>query len=519
MSKLDVLLINPGNRTMVYQQLGKELSAIEPPTFTLLVARYLQKRGMSVRVIDQPALDGSASDPLNIARVVEDYDPVLVGVFVYGYQPSASTQNMPAARAICEAIKGLNPKRYILMSGTHPAALPVQTLQEEPVDFVCDREGFVTTELLAKCIKAYGNDKDKLAVRVSEEVPDLWFWHSGGTLGLNELRTFNGHLFTTAQLDNLVDRPAWELVEVNGKLDHYRCHNWHAFDNMNQRSPYASIYSTLGCPFKCSFCCINAPFGNMLSGPRPYRFWSPEVVIKQIDILVKKYGVRQIKFVDEMFVLNEKHVFGITDLLTQRGYDLNIWAYARVDQTQDKFLDRLKKAGINWLALGIESGSEHVRDGANKIYSNNDITDVVKRIENAGIWTIGNYIFGLPDDDMDSMKATFDLATELNCEFGNFYSAMTYPGSPLYFQAVQAWLDDHWLDWESYSQHAYKTRPLGNERVSGAEVLRFRDEKHMEYFGSSKYQTMLLRKFGQSAVDSVNHMLSLGKPWRELLDQ
>ena len=95
-----------------------------------------------------------------------------------------------------------------------------------------------------------------------------------------------------------------------------------------------------------------------------------------------------------MFVLNKNHVLGICDLLIERDYDVNIWAYARVDSVQDQFLDKLKAAGVNWLCLGIESGSDHVRDGADKIYGNDDIKDVVRRIQGAGINIIANYIFG-----------------------------------------------------------------------------------------------------------------------------
>ena len=97
MSKVDVVLINPGNRIQVYQDLGRNISAIEPPTFTLLVARYLQNKGLSVAVIDQPASDKTVEE---IAQDIEYLDPVLVGVFVYGYQPSSITQNMPAAIAV-----------------------------------------------------------------------------------------------------------------------------------------------------------------------------------------------------------------------------------------------------------------------------------------------------------------------------------------------------------------------------------------------------------------------------------
>ena len=61
----------------------------------------------------------------------------------------------------------------------------------------------------------------------------------------------------------------------------------------------------------------------------------------------------------------------------------------------------------------------------------------MQAIQNAGINVIGNYIFGLPDDDLVTMRQTLDLAKVLNCEFANFYSAMAYPGSPLYGMAVR----------------------------------------------------------------------------------
>jgi len=51
---------------------------------------------------------------------------------------------------------------------------------------------------------------------------------------------------------------------------------------------------------------------------------------------------------------------------------------------------------------------------------------------------IGNYIFGLPDDTIETMDETLDMAMDLNCEFANFYSAMAYSGSKLYNIAIKA---------------------------------------------------------------------------------
>ena len=193
------------------------------------------------------------------------------------------------------------------------------------------------------------------------------------------------------------------------------------------------MQTSLGCPYKCSFCCINAPFGQP-----GIRYWSPQLVVDQIDHLVHTYGVKNIKIPDEMFVLSEQHVMGICDLIIERGYDLNIWAYARIDTVKDRYLEKLKRAGFNWLALGIESGSQYVRDGVEKgRFGDTDIIKTTDKIKEHGIYMIANYIFGLPDDTQASMQDTLDLAQEINAEWANFYCAMAYPGSPLYTLAKE----------------------------------------------------------------------------------
>lgn len=481
--KLDVLLINPGDHKQIYQGLSDEFTGIEPPVFAGLFATYLRRRGRSVAIYDIPAMWESAEQA--VRNMLADYKPTLVVIVVYGLQPSASTQNMSSASKIARLLKDAEPSIRIMMTGTHPAALPERTMREEAIDFVCDLEGPITIDQTVETLKT--------GSRRFADIPSLW-WRDDGRIARP----------TAAEpliknLDEEMPGVAWDLLP----MDRYRSHNWHSFDHINDRSPYASIHTSLGCPYKCSFCCINAPFGKS-----SYRMWSPETVIREIDLLVERYGVKNIKFVDEMFVLNKQHVNGICDLLMQRDYKVNIWAYARVDTVHDDMLIKLKPAGINWLCLGIESGSTHVRDGALKKFGNEDIIQTVRRIQNAGNYIIGNYIFGLPDDTRQSMQETLDLALELNCEFANFYSAMAYPGSALHKTAIKNGygLPETWSD---FSQHAYGTKPLANEFLSAADILEFRDAAFTTQFTHAPYLDMVRRKFGQEVVDHINRMVAI----------
>ena len=229
-------------------------------------------------------------------------------------------------------------------------------------------------------------------------------------------------------------------------------------------------------------------------------------MIQQFDVLAEKYNVRNIKIADEMFVLREGHFLELCRLLKERNHGFNIWAYSRIDTVKPKHLAELKAAGVNWLALGIESKSKFVRDGVAKgRFGDEDIYRIVREIKDAGIHVIGNYIFGLPDDTFESMNETLEMALEMNCEMGNFYSAMAYPGSQLYELAVKESiaLPETWL---GYSQHAYETLPLATKHVTAGEVLAFRDYAWNEYFTSPNYLAMIKAKFGEDTLAHITEM-------------
>jgi anaerobic magnesium-protoporphyrin IX monomethyl ester cyclase len=483
--RLDVVLINPGSRTQVYQSLGEELTAIENPVWAGLMATFCRTHGLTVEIIDAEAEELT---PEQVADRVRHLQPVLAAVVVYGHQPSASTQIMTASGLVCSAIKRAVPTQEVLLLGGHVAALPERTLLKEEADFVAGGEGLHTLVGLAAALKT---PRPELA-----RVPGLYYRD-------------NGHVCHTAEtplvsaLDSEMRGVAWDLLP----MDRYRAHNWHCLDGL-KRQPYAALYTTLGCPYHCSFCCIQAPFksGEQAGGGKQsvnsYRFWSPDTVIEQIDLLVNRYGVRNIKIADEMFVLNKRHVLGICDRIIERGFDVNIWAYTRVDTIKDGMLDKLKKAGFHWLAFGIEAGADRVRDNVDKSFDQKEVYEIIGRVRDAGINVIGNYIFGLPEDDLETMQATLDLAIDLNCEFANFYSAMAYPGSPLYSLAVRQGVPLP-ENWTGYSQHSRDCLPLPTRYLTARDVLQFRDNAFLRYYTNPRYLEMVGARFGPETLAHV----------------
>ncbi|ADG94586.1 Radical SAM domain protein [Arcobacter nitrofigilis DSM 7299] len=473
---IDIIFINPGDRKVIFQDLGKDITAIEPPYLTLSFATYLKNQNINVKILDANAENIT---PEETAQKVKELNPKLVALIVYGNQPSASTQNMSISGKIATTIKSII-NVPIVMGGLHPSALPKRTLEEEDIDFVIEGEEQIPLQELIKEIK---NNKDY------SKVEGLWYYES------NEIKN-NPKGKLISNLDDYMPIADWDMLP----MDKYRAHNWHCFDDIENRMPYASIYTSLGCPYKCTFCCINAPFGKST-----IRYRSPEIIVNELELLNTKYKIKNIKFIDEMFVLHEEHYMKIVDLIIEKNLDLNIWCYARVDTIKPYTLKRMKQAGINWLALGIESANPNVRDGASKKMRVKDIKQQVNDIQSVGIRVIGNYIFGLQDDTIESMQETLDMAKELNCEFANFYCAMAYPGSPLYNIALKESLELPDV-WHGYSQHSYVMQPLPSKYVTAKEIVKFRDEAFHEYFESSTYLNMLENKFG---VDVKKHMVEI----------
>jgi anaerobic magnesium-protoporphyrin IX monomethyl ester cyclase len=488
-AKLDLVLINPSSRRRAYQSLGQELAAVEPPVWARLLSAYCIHRGLSVVIIDAEAEEFS---PEQVADHVYQLNPTLAAVVVYGHQPSASTQNMTAAGDVCTAIKRHAPEQKILLVGGHVAALPEHTLRQEQADFVAGGEGFATITALVEALQT--------PLPALSKVPGLW--HRDG----DQIRA-NRDVPLVSDLDGEVPgREGWELLPMKK----YRAHNWHCLGEL-PRQPYAAIYTTLGCPYHCSFCCIQAPFrrGERAAGMRAstnsYRYWSTEQILDQIEVLVSRYGVHNLKIADEMFVLNRKHVLALCEGITRRRYDLNLWAYARVDTIKDDMLGPLRDAGFSWLALGIEAGDQRVRADVDKRFHQEEVFEVVNKIRAAGINVIGNYIFGLPEDDVETMQATLDLAVELNCEFANFYATMAYPGSPLYTRAVQLGVPLP-RAWTGYAQPARDCLPLPTRYVTARDVLQFRDDAFERYYTSPAYLEMIERRFGVTAAAHIRRM-------------
>mgnify|MGYP001617014308 CR=1 FL=1 len=504
MSRLDVAFVNPNSSRAVYQGLADDYSAIETPTWSLLLAQSCRSKGNSVAILDA---DAERLSPSAAAQKIEELNPRLICIVVYGQNPNSGTTNMASASELAIELKRRGVKTPIGLIGSHVQALPLETLnRERAVDIGFLNEGAHSLwELLAL--------DDIADARKRLDVPGLCVRDRGFAR-----MTGAPKLVTQERMD--IDLPgyAWDLLPYRARpLDMYRSHFWHAEYDNAKRTPFAALYTSLGCRFRCHFCMINVLNRNdeaeigVASDYAGMRYWSPELIVNEFDKLVDM-GVETLRISDEMFLLNRRYYAPLCEMLAQRGYGdkLRMWAYSRIDTiNREEDLRLIRSAGIRWLALGIESANRTVRLEASKgKFKDVDIADVVRKVHAADIRVMANYMFGLPGDTYETMQQTLDLSLEL-CTLGwNAYAAMALPGSPLYRDAVASGVELP-SSYEGYSFHSYDARPLPTETLTPADVLRFRDDAFHAYHSDSSFLERIEREFGPQARLNIERMIGI----------
>ena len=474
-----ICLVTVNVKKTLYGGTADQLAAVAPNIPMGLLDSYLTMHDVPVDIID------SETEQLDIDGLIERLlakDPPLVGVIASGANPSASTMSMVGVIRFFEKFNALKQKPFpIFVWGGHPTVLPERTLRETGADFIIVGEGYeAIADLYRHVTNGYPReaiaglayyDKDRF---VLQPMPEL--------ISLDKLPAIN-----------------WDKMNPAS----YRAHNWHCFGDIDNRSPYAIIWTNQGCPYPCDFCCINNVFGTRRFRNRPMKN-----VVAEIDRLVNDYGVRNIKILDELFAIKHPRIDEFCDLLEERNYDLNMWCFARTDSVTPEMLKRLKKVGVNWVAYGFESFDDDILKSTNKRVKGN-VLDTVKMTRDAGMNICADVIVGLWDDNEATVRKTRNFMYDNRFEWINVYPCFAYPGTPLYDRYVAESIIEVPKKWDIYGLYSRECVPLPTKHLSSAQVLHLRDSIFEEYYKEPAILSMLEVKFGPATRKHVEEMVRM----------
>lgn len=187
--------------------------------------------------------------------------------------------------------------------------------------------------------------------------------------------------------------------------------------------PYTILYTSKGCPFKCSFCTV--------AGTK-WRPKSAEKTMEELLYLKRNYGIRTVSFFDETFTLDKKRVLRLCDALISQDLDIRWYCNTRAHLVDLDLLKRMRQAGCRGISYGIESGSQSILDHADKCVTVEQARNAIAWARQARIKTFASFILGLPGETWDTVRETVDFVSQTMPTSAEFNVAVPYPGTKLY---------------------------------------------------------------------------------------
>ena len=215
---------------------------------------------------------------------------------------------------------------------------------------------------------------------------------------------------------------------------------------MEKNSNYFPFISSRGCPYTCREYCTY-PTSQGIKVNRQNNFET----IKKLKKISHNFPGSHIIFRDPVFSLNIKETKYLLDLIYKENLDLQFSAELHLRNIDDDFIELCKKAKFSGLKFGIESAIADVRDSVNRFSVSNDIQkNMIDKINNAGLKTIGMFILAQPSDTVDTCMATIDYACSLKLSVAQFSIFTPYPGTP-FFNSNQNLIDEGY--YEKFNQY------------------------------------------------------------------
>ena len=455
------VLVNVPSYENAYHNMSDFVS-INQPVGLLTIGAALESMDCQVKVIDGDA------EGLSLAETIEltlQEDPDWVGA-------TTMTAVMDIIGKFFTILKEKAPAVKTILGGPHVSAIPGQTLEElKAIDICVIGEG---DETIIELINALRNNRPFADV---------------AGLCLRE----NDKIIMTRSRPQVKDlsktfSPAFHLINFNN----YRSYGWNNWVS-GYRQPAGVVFTSRGCIGKCNFCASHCVFG------RGIRFFTMERIISEIDILVNKYNIRILDFLDDTFTVNRKLVNAICDYLIEKKYNerLEIQISARVDTVHFPTLQKMRKAGIRWICFGVESGNQKILDRMKKNITIDQIRKAFKLANQAGLYVSGNFMIGHIGETWDTAMDTINLACELEQMYASFAIAIPFPGTELYQYCMDTGINiPAWNDFGSVN-----TPPIPiNQQLDINTLMELRNIAVNRFFKNPTFLVRLLWKFNTIAV-------------------
>jgi anaerobic magnesium-protoporphyrin IX monomethyl ester cyclase len=396
---MKILLIQPPTN-FIEQAYGvkQKVNFGHAPSLALgYIAAYLEKDGHKVAILDASAMELGIDETL---KHIESFRPELVGLTVL-------TNYANSAKILAQRIKEKMPEIITVLGGPHATYFHQEILKEMPgIDHVIYGEA---DTVIRDYVRFLGDPKN-----------------------LHKLKS----LVYRDEKGKAVVNPPTEMVI---KLDEIPMPAWHLYDmslyrplpRQYKRQPFFTMITSRGCWWhRCKFC-FQAGHNAV-----KFRRQSPERVVSEIEILYHKYGIREIAFWDDTFIMQRGWLRKFKELLKQKKLDISWTASGKVNTMSEEIIRTIYEAGCWSMFIGVESGNQNLLDTIDKGITLEKTREIFKIANKIGIETRGAFMLGLPGETPEMGRKTIDFAIEIDPTYAIFYATHPRYGTELYDIAV-----------------------------------------------------------------------------------
>lgn len=420
------------------------------PLWLIYAAATCEKDGFDVEFLDAPA------KPMSIQEQYDYIEAHVEGTKLFVI--NTSTPSIANDTSVGDRLKELYPDSFVILVGTHPSALPDETLSNSiRIDAVARHEYDYIVRGVARAIR---DSEDPYGVE-------------GLTYRKDGMIQSNPDMPYITELDEIPFLSEFVYKHLN-----YRDYFFAAGEY-----PEVQMFTGRGCMAHCNFCV----YPQTMHG-HVYRMRSPENVVEELEYIAKSFpDVKEIVFEDDTFTMKKDRVLEICRLIVEKGLNKRFrWlCNARVNLDLET-MKAMKAAGCHLIIPGIESGSQVILNNIKKGTNLNLIHEYVKNAKVAGLQIHACYMVGNKGETKETMKETLRLALELNTDTAQFYPLLPFPGTEAYYWAKSnGYIHGNYTDY--VKEDGTINCLLELPGITGEEMVKFCDDARKKYYLRPSY--------------------------------
>jgi len=407
----------------------------------------------------ETTLDGFA-DAVLARRTPDGWRPDLVGISILFSTAHRSTLS------IAEAVKRRWPGVPVIAGGMHATNAVGGLLESPSVDYVCRGEAeSIVCELARRA--ARGEELEAVA----------------GVIGRRKGAACPESAPLVYDLDT-IPFPAWELIPMAEYVasEHSRARS---IEEIAQ-DRVATLVTTRGCPFHCTFCASWTVHG------REMRYRSIANVLAELEVLHERHGVSVVVPEDDLFTVKKPRILALCEAVTrrfQRRLHFQFPNGLSVATLDADVIAAMVHMGMDCANIAIESGSDLVqRRVIKKNLKLERARGVVAAAREQGIVVRCYYILGFPGETRAQMAETVAFAASLPADWSVFSIAAPLIGTEMYQQLLDRGAIDQSFNWDSafFQERSFDTPEVGAGELKD---LAYRANLEVNFFGNFNLRT------------------------------